>query len=157
MKETVHKYYGNRLRIRACGWLVQNGGVLLANHVGITNNNFWAPPGGGIEFREKARDCILREWAEETGISVEVREFLFACEFIGDDLHAVELFFAVVQTGGQLQLGNDPEVGAPGVLTGLQFFNEQQLKALEKNELHGIFGLSTNPHEILSFRGYFKL
>ncbi|MFM8911604.1 MAG: NUDIX domain-containing protein [Flammeovirgaceae bacterium] len=157
MKETVQKYYGNRLRVRACGWLVQDGAVLLANHVGITNHSFWAPPGGGIEFGESAHDCLKREWLEETGLKVEVRDFLFACELIGNDLHAVELFFAVTQTGGHLQLGSDPEVGAPTVLTGLQFFNQKQLTAAEKKQLHGIFRLSANPHEILGFRGYFKL
>ncbi len=157
MKASVQKYYGNRLRVRACGWLVHQGAVLLANHAGVQGSHFWAPPGGGIEFGETAQGCIKREWQEETGIVVEVRDFLFACEFIGNNLHAVELFFAVTQTGGRLQLGTDPEPGAPAVLRGLQFFDEKQLQAQKKNQLHGIFSLSVNPNEILGFRGYFKL
>ncbi|MBS1556787.1 MAG: NUDIX hydrolase [Bacteroidetes bacterium] len=157
MKETVQKYYGNRLRVRACGLLVKDGAVLLVNHNGLGDGSFWAPPGGGMEFGETAKDCLEREWLEETGITVEVRDFLFICEFIGNSLHAIELFFEVAQTGGQLQLGNDPEVGAPVILSDIGFFNEEQLRAQEKNQLHGIFRLSTNPHEILGFRGYFKL
>lgn len=157
MEETVKKFYGSRLRVRACGWLVHKGAVLLANHKGLRNGDFWSPPGGGIEFGETAQQCVVREWREEAGITIEVGDFLFACEFIGNNLHAVELFFAVAKTGGHLQLGTDPEVGAPDMLSELRYFGEEQLKAAEKNQLHGIFQRSTSPCEILGFRGYFKL
>jgi len=95
MEDTVHSYYGNRLRVRACGICIVNEKLLMVNHSGLTDGNFWAPPGGGIQLNESATDCLKREIAEETGLTVEVTKFLFACELISKPLHSVELFFLV--------------------------------------------------------------
>jgi 8-oxo-dGTP diphosphatase len=157
MEDAVYKFYGNRLRVRSCGLLVEDGSILLANHLGLTDNSFWAPPGGGIEWGENAKECLKREWLEETGLMVEVCDFLFACEFINSKLHAIELFFEVHRLGGHLKLGSDPEPGAPKVLSDLKFFDQKMLMQLDRSQRHGIFTLSSNPQEILDFRGYLKL
>ncbi len=36
----------------------------------VDGHVFWDPPGGGVEPGESARDAVLREWVEETGLPV---------------------------------------------------------------------------------------
>jgi 8-oxo-dGTP pyrophosphatase MutT (NUDIX family) len=38
-------------------------------------------PGGGLEFGEGTRDCLKREFAEETGLEVTVGEHLYTTDF----------------------------------------------------------------------------
>ncbi len=82
----------------------------MVNHNSLTAGDFWAPPGGGINFGERAKVCLQREFLEETGLTVEIGDFLFAAEFINPPLHAVELFFKVAFVSGDLIRGSDPEM-----------------------------------------------
>ncbi len=157
MKESVQNIYGHRLRVRACGICVEGDSILLANHSGITDGNFWAPPGGGIEFGESASDCLKREFEEETGLKIEVCDFLFACELIIGPLHAIELFFKVNLIGGVLQTGSDPESGSDQILQEVAFLTWQELNELKMDEIHGIFKIPKEKCEISQIRGYFKL
>jgi 8-oxo-dGTP diphosphatase len=157
MIDSVQKMYGNILRIRACGICIENDRLLLVNHVGLTNGDFWAPPGGGMQFGEVATDCVVREFLEETGLVVEVRDFLFACEFMKEPLHALELFFLVKKVGGQLLKGVDPESGNDQIIREVKFMDWKEIESLNKGNLHGIFGLTEKMDRIIDLKGYFKL
>jgi 8-oxo-dGTP diphosphatase len=103
-------YYEDRIRVRVCGICLQADQLLLVRHSGIGEGGvFWAPPGGGLELGEKVQDCLTREMLEETGLEVSLEAFLFTMEFVQLPLHAIELFFQVKPTGGQLRRGFDPE------------------------------------------------
>lgn len=156
MTNPVHEIYGNRLRVRACGLCVANDEILLVNHTLPDSNNFWIPPGGGIEFGESTTDGLIREFREETGLIVEPKEFLFATEFIASPLHAIEFFFSVVQTGGQLKMGGDPEMENQ-IIKEIRFVPWQELKTWNAQMLHGIFRKVAEPSKIMDLRGYFKL
>ncbi len=78
MENTVHTYYGNKVRVRICGLCFADEKLLLVNHHSITKTNFWAPPGGGLNFGESSAECLKREFLEETGIKVEAGNFFFA-------------------------------------------------------------------------------
>ncbi|MBS1508715.1 MAG: NUDIX hydrolase [Bacteroidetes bacterium] len=157
MKNTVQTFYGNRLRVRVCGVCVHEERLLMVNHHGITNSNFWAPPGGGIEFGESAIDCLKREFKEETGLDIHVDRFLFACEFIAHPLHAIELFFNVTYQSAKLRKGADPEPGSPQVIQDVKFISWDEIAATPTNELHGIFKMMSHPSEITTLNGYFKV
>ncbi len=157
MEESVQKIYGHRLRVRACGICVQDNAILLVNHQGITHSNFWAPPGGGVEFGERAEECLIREFKEETGLEVQVCDFLFVCEFIQHPLHAIELFFEVKPVSGKVQKGTDPESGNNQIIKEVGFIGWQQLEELKTEEIHGIFQIPKEKCEISQLRGYFKL
>jgi 8-oxo-dGTP diphosphatase len=157
MSDSVQKMYGNILRIRACGICIENDQLLLVNHQRLTNGDFWAPPGGGMQFGEVATDCVVREFLEETGLVVEVRDFLFACEFMKQPLHAIELFFLVKKVGGQLSKGNDPESGSDQIIKEVKFMDWGEIEGLNKGNLHGIFGLTEKMKRIIHLKGYFKL
>lgn len=60
--------------------LNQNQEVLLV-HEKMPTMEFTKFPGGGLEFGEGTRDCLKREFLEETGLEVEVMEHLYTTDF----------------------------------------------------------------------------
>ncbi len=108
-------------------------------HSPVTNEPVWMPPGGGLEFGETLEDCLKREFREETGAEIEVGEFLFLNELIDDPYHAVELFYRVRQTGGEIRLGSDPEHSN----------HSQVLKAVEWKPVAGLPTLKVSPENLL--------
>lgn len=154
--ESVQHFYGNRVRLRSCGLYVKDNQLLMVRH-DLGKGDFWSPPGGGVEVGETAVDCLRRELKEETGLFAEKCDFLFACEFIEEPLHAVELFFMISQVNGTLKTGKDLEPGAPAVILEARYLTWNEISSIRKTQLHGIFGLVNKPGEILDLRGYFTL
>ena len=157
MTTPVQEIFGNKLRVRVCGICILHEEILLVNHTGLGTPHLWAPPGGGIQTGESAHEALVREFKEETGLSIEVRDFLFACEFIQLPLHAVELFFQVSITGGNLTTGQDPELGNRQVIQDVRFFDDTQIRSIPLAHLHGIFKETSDIAQIGRLRGYFKL
>jgi len=157
MTTPVQEIFGNKLRVRVCGICIQQEEILLVNHTGLGTPDFWAPPGGGIQTGEAAHEALVREFKEETGLTIEVRDFLFACEFIQLPLHAVELFFQVSITGGNLTTGQDPELGNRQIIKDVRFFDDAQIRSIPLAHLHGIFKEAADIAQIAHLRGYFKL
>lgn len=157
MSNPVHQIFGNQLRVRVCGVCFDRNKILLVNHHGLKHGNFWAPPGGGLHFGETAEACLKREFKEETGLNVEIGDFLFATEFIHEPLHAVELFFLTFIKDGVLKKGVDPEMGAEQIIQEVKFFDRLEIAQLNSGELHGIFEKAPDALKIVDLRGYFKL
>jgi 8-oxo-dGTP diphosphatase len=157
MENEVQKYYGNRLRVRACGICIKEDSILMVNHAGISEHDFWAPPGGGIQFGERVEDCLSREFKEETGLTIKAGKFLFACEFIQPPLHAIEVFFEVTPLSHQLRLGTDPEKGSPSIIQSVEFMPWNEIEELPPDHRHGIFNHLDHPAKITTLSGYFKL
>jgi 8-oxo-dGTP diphosphatase len=148
--------FGDRIRVRVCGLCYRGDDLLLINHKGLYDHDFWAPPGGGLEFGETAQNALKREFLEECGLEISVGEFLFACEFVNPPLHAVELFFEV-STSGNPKLGIDPEMGAQQMLTDIRFWSPKELAALPSVQGHGVFRIATEPARIRQLRGFFPI
>jgi 8-oxo-dGTP diphosphatase len=110
MDKEVAKIYGDKVRVRACGICWEADRLLMVNHSSITPTNFWAPPGGGVEFGESIGDTLTKEFAEETGLKIKPGDFLFGCEFIKRPIHSIELFYSVTVHDGKLKTGHDPEM-----------------------------------------------
>ena len=157
MINQVQEFYGNRLRVRVCGVCCNDQGqLLLVNHRALSAGDFWIPPGGGVEFSESVVDCLKREFREETGLIIEVGEFLFTCEFIQPPLHAIELFFKVQVTDGILKTGHDPELKEV-IIQDAKFISWKELAGWNPESLHGIFKKVSEPSKIVGLKGYFKL
>jgi 8-oxo-dGTP diphosphatase len=158
MTDQVNELYGNRLRVRSCGLLVENESLLMVNHRSLSANDFWAPPGGGVNFGESLRACLEREVLEETGLETNAGDFLFACEFIQKPLHAIEFFFLLKRIGGTLITGHDPEMeGQEQIIKTVRYLRWDAIQNMPANTLHGIFQLVREPAQITGLRGYFKL
>jgi 8-oxo-dGTP pyrophosphatase MutT (NUDIX family) len=54
---------------------------LLVSDEFIRGNYFTKLPGGGLEFGEGTRDCLKREFMEETGLEVEIGEHIYTTDF----------------------------------------------------------------------------
>ncbi len=103
--------FTNKLRVRVCGILIQEDNILLAQiHSPIKDKLVWMPPGGGLTFGESMKDCLKREFKEETNLSVEVNDLVHVNELLHKPYHAVECFFEVKKKGGTEKLGKDPEL-----------------------------------------------
>lgn len=154
MDPSLSELYGNTVRIRVCGVCWGDDSLLMVNHRGIMPGHFWAPPGGGVAFGESVDDCLRREFLEETGLEVHVGQFLFACEFIRDPLHAIELFFEVGISGGALQKGDDPEFPT---IEDVRFMSIEEISALADEHRHGIFRIIPSPGDLKTLTGFFRI
>ncbi len=158
MNTVIESTYGNRLRVRVCGLLEENNGLLMVSHRSLATGDLWIPPGGGVNFGEPATAALEREVAEETGLSVKVVEFQFACEFIKPPLHAVELFFRVKAIGGRLKTGSDPETHPDAqIIREVRFVSWTDLETMKPEALHGIFRFVQSPRQIMHLTGYFAV
>src|SRR5690554_1085641 len=61
----------NRFNIRVYGILQHEGKVLLV-HEKIGDLHYTKFPGGGLEFGESTKACLIREFREESGLDIEV-------------------------------------------------------------------------------------
>ena len=154
MDGEIAKIYGNRLRVRVCGLCWDGDRLLLANHSLLSGTNFWLPPGGGLEYGETVEKALKREFSEETGLEVGQLSFAFGCEFVKKPLHAIELFFNVVKSGGTLKTGYDPELQ---IIQDVRFFSENDVNELSKDQLHGIFRIAGTPNELRKLSGFYSI
>jgi 8-oxo-dGTP diphosphatase len=129
----------------------------MINHQGITGGDFWAPPGGGLEYGESLETCLKREFLEETGINVEIMNFLFVCELVKKPLHAIELFFLVASGGGDLIRGYDPEMQDKQIINEVKFMTWGEINRLTPVSRHGIFNLVSESSKIVDLKGHFML
>jgi 8-oxo-dGTP diphosphatase len=122
--------YSGKIRIRSCGILIEEEKILLVKlHSPVTNELIWIPPGGKVEFGESLSEALKREFNEETGVEVSVRELLNVNELIKNDIHAIEFYYLVEKTGGELKMGSDPEVSEQDqIIKDLRYFTRQQVK-----------------------------
>lgn len=89
----------------ACyGILIENGSILLTE---LPETDALTLPGGGVEPGEGTDDTVIREFREETGLSVRVGAVLgtdtYARDVDGMYKHSLRLIFAVTRTGGRLR------------------------------------------------------
>lgn len=102
--------YKNRTRIRVNGLLIEDDAILLAQIKSpVTNQLIWMPPGGGLQLSEEIAACLRREFEEETGLHITRGPLIAINELVKPPFHAVELYFKVQKSGGELTLGGDPE------------------------------------------------
>jgi ADP-ribose pyrophosphatase YjhB (NUDIX family) len=110
-----------------------------------------------MAYREAAEECLVREMREETGLETEAGKLLFVHEYIGEPLHAVELFFEARITGGELITGRDPELGDnEQIICRSEFMNEEQISRIPLKMRHEILKKHMAPKDILDLRGYFR-
>jgi 8-oxo-dGTP pyrophosphatase MutT (NUDIX family) len=67
--------------VRVYGLLIQNKKVLITDEhrSGILMTKF---PGGGLEFGEGIKDCLIREFQEELGVKINVRGHFYTNDFL---------------------------------------------------------------------------
>ncbi len=71
----------NRFTIRVYGILFDENKRILVSDEFIRGDYFTKFPGGGLELGEGTRDCLKREFKEETGLDVTVCEHLYTTDY----------------------------------------------------------------------------
>ena len=158
MNEEVSKTFGKRIRIRVCGVLLRNNKILLAKHTGIGPEGImWIPPGGGAEFGESLKQALVREFQEETGITVKVDKLITFHEFINPPLHALEFFFKVHDLDESNPVkGADPELGENQIIEEIKFVPFDELKVIPESRKHKILHGITDEKSLINLEGHFK-
>ena len=67
--------------IRVYGILINQKRQILVSDEFIKGNFFTKFPGGGLEFGEGTKDCLIREFKEETGLVIKVNEHIYTTDF----------------------------------------------------------------------------
>jgi 8-oxo-dGTP diphosphatase len=144
--------YSGKVRVRIGGLLLRDGAILLAAHRGLLPKDapFWSPPGGGWQFGESIQEALVREFREETGLTVRVGRFLHLHEFSTNELQALELFFEVLaDDDAEPQLGRDPEHASDQqLLTELAWHTPRQLLHLSPSQVHPLLRMVLSPDDV---------
>ena len=69
-----------RFNVRIYGILLNDKQHVLVSDELIKGDKYTKFPGGGLEFGEGTKDCLIREFQEETGIHISVNEHLFTTD-----------------------------------------------------------------------------
>lgn len=141
LSKEVSRHYSHQLRVRVSGICEIDSKIVMVHHKGIgPKGSFWAPPGGGLEYGEPVKAALIREFKEETGLDVEVEDFLFVNEFLSPPLHAIELFFRVRPLSRQVTTGTDPEFNENNqIITNIQLLSFKEIKNYPPDEVHSLF------------------
>ncbi len=67
--------------VRVYGILLDNDKRILVSDEFIRGNYFTKFPGGGLELGEGTRDCLKREFKEETGLDVIVGDHIYTTDY----------------------------------------------------------------------------
>lgn len=126
----VKSSFRDRLRVRACGLLIEEDAILLSQiHSPVTETLIWTPPGGGLQFGEHLEECVEREFSEETNLKIEVGRLLHINELVEPPFHALEFYFEVSRKEGEPEIGRDPELSwDQQLLNDLKWISFDELK-----------------------------
>jgi 8-oxo-dGTP diphosphatase len=118
----------NKFTIRVYGLLLNQNQEVLLVHEKMPHLHFTKFPGGGLELGEGTRDCLAREFMEETGLEVEVKEHLYTTDFFqpsafknGDQLIAIYYRVEPKNIDAVIDL-NEKEITINGKVETLRFF-----------------------------------
>ena len=102
-----------RTRVAAYGVLTQNDEVLLCRISDQLprHHGKWTLPGGGIEFGEQPNEAVVREFEEETGLTIRVEALKHVDSVVveteEETIHSVRIIYAVSLVGGELRFETD--------------------------------------------------
>jgi ADP-ribose pyrophosphatase YjhB (NUDIX family) len=86
--------------------LMNEGKILL----GKRRDGGWCIPCGHVEWDENVQDAAIREFKEETGLTINIREILAVhSNFHDSEHHTVGVWFRGEEADGELIAGGDLE------------------------------------------------
>lgn len=105
----------SKFRVAIYGVVIENGTVLMTETKvpGGTYMNF---PGGGLELGEEPIEALAREFKEETGLQIVVKELLYASQRFQQNPdypneQLMHLYYKVERASGDLLVaGNNDDV-----------------------------------------------
>jgi len=100
-------------RISAYGLLLKNNELLLCrlSQRVMKSAGQWTLPGGGLDFGESPEDAMVREFSEETGLTVKTGA-LVAVDTLSDEVngtkfHSIRIIYQAHYIEGELRFENE--------------------------------------------------
>ncbi|RIW13154.1 NUDIX hydrolase [Algoriphagus lacus] len=157
ISKEIEAKFGHQLRMRVNGILIEEDRLLMVKHRMGNGRILWSVPGGGMNFGSSASENLEREFLEETGLEVKIEKYLFVHEFLKPPLHAMEHFFLVKRTGGNVSLGKDPELsGENQILEEIAWIGINDLTQIPNESIHQVFWGINSLSELALWKGYFN-
>jgi ADP-ribose pyrophosphatase YjhB (NUDIX family) len=118
--------------IRVGAVVEREGALLLVRHEKPGQEPYWVLPGGRLEPGETIPECAEREVQEETSLEGRFIGVLYVSEFLAEGRHTVDVTVRVEVSGGEAQLGSDPEVeeGSESTLKELRWVTTEELEEI---------------------------
>jgi len=85
----------NQFKIRTRAIIFHEDKLLVVKN---NNSDFYALPGGHLEFSENIQESLKREIFEELGVEAEIGRLLYVNNFIEGDKQSIEFFFKVINS-----------------------------------------------------------
>lgn len=71
----------NEITLRVYGIVIDSTKGVLVSDEYIRGSFFTKFPGGGLEMGEGTKDCLKREFMEETGVDVEIGDHIYTTDY----------------------------------------------------------------------------
>jgi ADP-ribose pyrophosphatase YjhB (NUDIX family) len=120
-------------------------GILMDEEKGILitdefehGKRFSKFPGGGLELGEGIHDCLLREWKEELGQTIEIIAHFYTTDFFqisafNSDQQVISTYYKVKALNEPLIKISERPFDFPKDVEGAQSFRWVQIKHLSEN------------------------
>ena len=93
-----------KIVVRCRGIIVHNNQLLVVKH--SVKTDYYALPGGHLEWGENVRDSLKREIVEELGVEPQIGRLLYINNLIKDDEQNIEFFFEIINAGDYFEIKN---------------------------------------------------
>ena len=127
----------NKFNVRVYGILIHKGAILVSDEY-IKNNKITKLPGGGLEFGEGLKECVIREFKEELDLEIAVKEHFYTTDFFVtssfDTTSQVISVYYLVEAVGSLDFKVSTEIHDYEKKEGAQSFRWIKLSDLKETD-----------------------
>lgn len=134
--DVIYSITKDHPRVGSSGLLIENDKLLM----GLSKKwGRWVIPGGGVDHMESYKDTVVREWREETGLTIEWQSLVDVFEILYEPTkdHRILIYSNVKRIAGELTPGDD--------IAELCFFSREDLAMLAADDkltgvMHHVLG-----------------
>lgn len=126
--------------IRVYGILINEDNKVLLSDEFIRGNYFTKFPGGGLEFGEGTRDCLKREFMEETGLEIEVSDHIYTTDYFqlsafNPSHQIISIYYFVKATNSHLLVTKDKPFDFSSAQTADSTAQAEVFRWIDRNDL----------------------